>query len=272
MTLECTLQIPNLKNCPTKKHCYTASVATYDAFDAAHNKIPPGAHLLSQEQGLTFTIRSSTTLIPLVLQGLPATIAFIPAANTLLTGSQDAGYVEPKCSASSQTVTALGVDADGNYILGPGCAGHLVRFRRSGPTIHREAIVERIRAEPAGRAGLCIRKPHDPHHRNRKAGLEERRHDAHRGRRHHLQRRHLRHHQRVSHSHRRERPGVHRSRPRRQSLVHGVCGRPNRPNNASGNDLRVRDTGRPAAHRLASRPVRTVTSGLPNSQPAKSAS
>lgn len=120
ITLECTLQIPNLKNCPTKKHCYTASVATYDAFDAVHKKIPPGAHLLSQEQGLTFTIRSATTLIPLVLQGLPATIAFIPAANTLLTGSQDHGYVEPKCSASSQAITALGVDADGNYILGAG--------------------------------------------------------------------------------------------------------------------------------------------------------
>jgi streptogramin lyase len=120
MTLECTLVIPKLKKCPTKKHCYTASVATYDAFDAVHKKIPPGAHILSQEQGLTFAIRSATTLIPLVLQGLPATIAFIPAANTILTGSQDAGYVEPKCSASSQTVTALGVDADGNYILGPG--------------------------------------------------------------------------------------------------------------------------------------------------------
>ena len=130
MTLECTLQIPNLKNCPTKKHCYTASVATYDAFDAVHKKIPPGAHLLSQEQGLTFTIRSATTLIPLVLQGLPATIAFIPAANTLLTGSQDHGYVEPKCSASSQTITALGVDADGNYILGPGAPAI-----RSLPTI-----------------------------------------------------------------------------------------------------------------------------------------
>jgi streptogramin lyase len=123
MTLECTLQIPGLKNCPTKKRCYTASVATYDAFDAARNRIPKGSHLLSQVQGLSFAISSASTLIPLVLEGVPATVAFIPAANTLLTGTQNTGYVEPKCSASSQTVTALGVDADGNFILGPGSPG-----------------------------------------------------------------------------------------------------------------------------------------------------
>ncbi|MBV8433478.1 MAG: hypothetical protein JO029_04255, partial [Candidatus Eremiobacteraeota bacterium] len=40
MTLECTLNIPGLKACPSKKPCYTGSVSTFDA----------AKHVLSSDQ------------------------------------------------------------------------------------------------------------------------------------------------------------------------------------------------------------------------------
>jgi streptogramin lyase len=120
MTLQCTLNIPGLAACPSSKRCYTLSVATYDAFNAQSNRIPPGARVLSRDENLTFTIGKGTALIPLALQGVPASVAFVPAANTALTGSQSTGFVYPKCASAVQTAAILPVDADGNYIVGPG--------------------------------------------------------------------------------------------------------------------------------------------------------
>lgn len=109
VSIECTLTIP-LSACPTKKRCYTASVATYDA----------EKHLLSAELKFGFYIGSSDAVIPLVLQGIPKSVAFIPAGDAVLSGSQAAGFVTPKCNGKEQAVTVAGVDADGNYILGVG--------------------------------------------------------------------------------------------------------------------------------------------------------
>lgn len=120
MTAQCVVTLSGLKPCASRKPCYTADVGVYDAYDAAANKIPKSAHELSAVSGLKFSISSGQTLIPLVLDGLPKTIAFLPAANTTLTGSQSTGFIEPKCNLSPQTVSVVGVDADGNYIVGPG--------------------------------------------------------------------------------------------------------------------------------------------------------
>jgi streptogramin lyase len=118
MTLQCTLVVPDLKACPSKKRCYTASVATYDAFSGG--KIPPGAHELSADEKFGFTIGTGNTTIPLVLQGIPTSITFIPAGNSALTGNEASGFTFPKCTGTPQTVTIVGLDADGNYILGVG--------------------------------------------------------------------------------------------------------------------------------------------------------
>ncbi len=120
MSLQCNLIVPGLAVCPSKKSCYTGTVATYDAFNAAKNKIPKHAHLLSADQKFGFTIGTGNTFVPVILFGAPKTIAFLPSANSSLVGSQDTGYVEPKCTDSAQSVTVVGVDADGNYILGVG--------------------------------------------------------------------------------------------------------------------------------------------------------
>jgi streptogramin lyase len=118
MTVACTLLIPSLKSCPTKNPCYTATVATFDAYSGG--RIPPGAHELSADQRFDFYIGSGTTEIPLTLEGIPQSIAFAPAAGSSLAGNATSGFVEPKCTAGVQTVNVTGADADGNYIVGVG--------------------------------------------------------------------------------------------------------------------------------------------------------
>jgi streptogramin lyase len=116
----CSLVIAGLANCPTTKNCYSASVVAYDKYDAGSNTIPPGARKLSAALNVAFSIQSGNTLIPLVLQGIVSTIAVIPGPDTTLTGSQQTGFVFPKCFLGKETVSVLALDADRNYILGPG--------------------------------------------------------------------------------------------------------------------------------------------------------
>jgi virginiamycin B lyase len=120
MTLQCALKISGLTSCPSKKNCYTAIVNTYDRYNAAKNRIPPAAKVLSRNEAFGFSIQGGNTVIPIVLYGVPQSVAFLPGTGSSLTGTQAAGFIEPKCSASPQTVTALGVDTKGNYILGVG--------------------------------------------------------------------------------------------------------------------------------------------------------
>jgi virginiamycin B lyase len=119
MTRECMLEIPSLKACKSKKNCYSATVETYDAYDAKTHTIPPGAHVLSAAQSVGFHIGKKTTVIPIVLEGVPASVAFVPDPSSSL-DLGPSGYVLPKCSGASQKVDVFGVDADDNYILGAG--------------------------------------------------------------------------------------------------------------------------------------------------------
>lgn len=119
MTLQCTLNVA-LTSCPSSAACYDGTVVTYDAYDKATGKIPVSAHKLSAEIGFSFWIGTGSTDVPMVLEGIPAGMAFIPSANSTLSGNMKDGFVEPKCSASAQHVNVLATDADGNYITGAG--------------------------------------------------------------------------------------------------------------------------------------------------------
>lgn len=129
MTLQCELKVPGLQACPTARPCYDASVATYDAYDSKTRKIPRGAHALSADEHFTFAIASGTTTVPLVLQGIPKSIAFVPSATSTLTGNQKVGFVEPKCPPKTQHVNVTALDADGNYIVGAGAPGVSLKSR-----------------------------------------------------------------------------------------------------------------------------------------------
>ncbi len=118
MTFQCALRVPGLKSCPSSKPCYTAEIQTYDRY--WRKKIPRHAHLLSTIDGLNFHVGNGMTVIPLVLDGIPASVSFIPSTETALVGTQAAGFIFPKCESKPQRVNIVGVDADGNYITGPG--------------------------------------------------------------------------------------------------------------------------------------------------------
>ena len=97
---------------------YTATFTTYDGLlDGGNN---PTGNVLSQNQSIAVVIAAGqANNINVTLQGVPASVALVPGATSTLTGSQGAGFGLSKCFAN-QSVSVIGVDADGNYIVGSG--------------------------------------------------------------------------------------------------------------------------------------------------------
>jgi streptogramin lyase len=115
---QCALTVPGLKPCPTAANCYSANVATYDGYDAANNTIPGTANMLSAAQAVAFHVAlGQPNTIAITLGGIPASAVLVPS-DAALTGNA-AGYTVSKCLSSTK-VSVIGVDADGNYILGAG--------------------------------------------------------------------------------------------------------------------------------------------------------
>lgn len=119
LTRFCELEIPGLKSCPSKKNCYSATISMYDAYDAKTHAIPSGAKLLSNVENVGFKITHGVTAVPIVLQGVPASVVFVPSESSSL-DADAGGFILPKCVGAAQKVSVFGVDADGNLIAGPG--------------------------------------------------------------------------------------------------------------------------------------------------------
>jgi streptogramin lyase len=118
----CTLTIPNLSPCPTTSNCYTAIMATYDGVSGCPNActIPTGANELSANQDVAFNIaKGESNAVNVVLDGIPASVEILPVGTSSLSGNMTSGFSISRC-ATTDAVSVLGVDADGNYILGPG--------------------------------------------------------------------------------------------------------------------------------------------------------
>jgi len=99
---------------------YTASFVTYDGLlDGSGN---PTGNKLSANQNFPVTIvAGAANALNVALQGVPVSVAFLPSIASSLRGSQAAGYTLSVClEGKAEPVTVLGVDADGNYILGAG--------------------------------------------------------------------------------------------------------------------------------------------------------
>lgn len=111
-----------LAPCSSKtKNCYTAAITTYDAVSCTKAKctIPASAHKLSANQHISFAVaRGEKNEISIALDGIPVSVSLQPAAGSTLQGSVAAGFTLSKCG--SDNVSVVGVDADGNYILGSG--------------------------------------------------------------------------------------------------------------------------------------------------------
>ena len=102
---------------------YHVDLTMYDGLLDTHD-LPQG-RVLSATLGVPFTVSPGrTNALSITLNGMPATLAIIPAANATITGSPQTGYTLSRCFASepagTESVSVIGVDADGNMILGPG--------------------------------------------------------------------------------------------------------------------------------------------------------
>lgn len=115
----CTLQI-NLA-----VGTYTGAFTTYDGL--LSGKVPTG-HVLSANQNVPFSVaKNKPNDVKIVLDGIPTSVAFIPSANSTLYGNTTLGYVLPRCHPTPQPVTVVSMDADGNFILGPGAPSITLR-------------------------------------------------------------------------------------------------------------------------------------------------
>ncbi len=124
--LVCTVSLA-LAPCPSNTACYTGTFTTYDqAYTNASGGScslssctqPAGTKALSQAQSVSFLVAAgAANNLPITLGGVPATVAVLSSATTI-SGNALTGFVLPM--AQSGQVSVLGVDADGNYILGPG--------------------------------------------------------------------------------------------------------------------------------------------------------
>jgi sugar lactone lactonase YvrE len=119
----CTVTIPGLKPCPSAANCYAATIETYDVVTGCPTAcaIPPTAHRLSGNQSVAFRIaKARDNLIYITLDGVPASVVLVPAADATLSGNMASGFTLGKCNSPAQQVSVFALDADGNYILGVG--------------------------------------------------------------------------------------------------------------------------------------------------------
>ncbi len=118
---ECTESVL-LKPCPSKAKCYKASIATFDAVLCRRSgcTIPPSAHELSANQDVRFSIGSGGGILKFTLDGIPASVAFQASASSALVENSPTSFTVSKCVTTRQIVSVVGVDADGNDIVGAG--------------------------------------------------------------------------------------------------------------------------------------------------------
>jgi streptogramin lyase len=127
---ECTVSLVSTLICTVSLDLspgsYTGDFATYDgplSGAGGPTDAPTGA-VLSANQSFPFTIAAgSANSVNVALDGVPTAVALVPAANSTISGDETDGFTASKCgspTATTERVSVLGVDADGNYILGPG--------------------------------------------------------------------------------------------------------------------------------------------------------
>src|SRR5579862_3381133 len=94
----------------------TLSIATYDGLLSGGN---PTGNELSANQNVPITIAiGKANLVSVTLDAIPASVVLLPV-NSTLAGTLQTGFSISKCFSSAKA-TVLSIDADGNFIIGPG--------------------------------------------------------------------------------------------------------------------------------------------------------
>jgi streptogramin lyase len=96
---------------------YTATFATYDGL--LSGGVPTGNKLSAQTVPVTI-VTGKINALNITLDAIPVGAVLIPGATSTLLGNMASGFSLGKCGSPPQKITVLGLDADGNYILGPG--------------------------------------------------------------------------------------------------------------------------------------------------------
>ncbi len=111
---------------------YQASFTTFDGpLDAGG---APTGNALSANLGFPVTIVPGTSNgINVTLQGIPQALAVIPAGATGVAGT-GASFSLGRCAAT-QTISVVALDADGNFIVGPGAPTPALTTTATGYTI-----------------------------------------------------------------------------------------------------------------------------------------
>src|SRR5208283_1497470 len=96
-----------------------ATFATYDGL-LNGSGLPTGNELSANQSVPLSIVAGRANHINVTLEGIPTTVAVVPAVGSTLGGDMSSGFTLAKCSPPPQPVNVLGVDADGNDIIGPG--------------------------------------------------------------------------------------------------------------------------------------------------------
>ncbi|HTA37620.1 MAG TPA: hypothetical protein VK760_01020, partial [Candidatus Acidoferrales bacterium] len=130
---------------------YTATFATYDApLDGNGN---PQGNQLSANQNLAFAVAAGVAnVVRVTLGGIPASVELVPGNPSSLTGTTGLGYSLSKCG--SDRVSVVGLDADGNAILGPGQPAAALRSDSASLTVSNTS--------PATQNSFTITRPSPP--------------------------------------------------------------------------------------------------------------
>lgn len=111
-----------LDRCPSTASCYVGVITTYNEVSCVRGtcRIPPEAHELSANQEIVFSATiGQRNLVQLTLDGIPKAVALVPLPPSTLTGSSSSGFTISKCVTTAQSVSVIGVDVEGNQIIGP---------------------------------------------------------------------------------------------------------------------------------------------------------
>jgi virginiamycin B lyase len=117
----CTVTV-SLAPCSHSTNCYTAQITTFDKISGCPSACTTsGANALSSNQNIQFDVAAGKiNQVNATLDGIPETVVLVPGPNSELTGGGVSGrFDEPKCNQGT-TVDVMSLDADDNYIIGPG--------------------------------------------------------------------------------------------------------------------------------------------------------
>jgi hypothetical protein len=117
----------SLAACPTASKCYTATIETYDSYDATTNTVPAYAAPLSISKTAFTIANNQVNNVSFNFAGIPAQVIILPGSAL----TNETGNIIDLIGPGSHKMYAEALDADNNLIAGSG--GPAFPVRRASP-------------------------------------------------------------------------------------------------------------------------------------------